>query len=141
DLLLSAGRVNGYVPLTVSGSQAAGRFVQYAAAPPFPLNDPEVRLFDLDGDGIVDALRTGARFELYFHDPQLGWTRTETRTRGDFDHFPDVRFSDPRVKLADMTGDGLQDIVFVSTGRVDYWPYMGHGRWGERVAMKGRIRF
>ena len=141
DLVLSAGRVNGYVPLTVSGSELTGRFIQYAAAPPFPLNDPEVRLLDLDGDGVTDALRTGARFELYFHDRTQGWNRVETRTRGDFDSFPDVQFSDPRVKLADMTGDGLQDIVFVSTGRVDYWPYMGHGRWGNRVAMKGRIRF
>jgi RHS repeat-associated protein len=141
DMLVSAGLVNGYVPLTVSGKEATGRFVQYEAAPPFPLDDPEVRLLDLNGDGITDAVRTGARFELYFHDRQLGWNRVESRTRRDFDQFPDVQFSDPRVKLADMTGDGLQDIVFVSTGRVDYWPYMGHGRWGKRVAMKGRIRF
>ena len=60
DLVMSAGRINGYVPLTVSGKEATGRFVQYAAAPPFALNDPEVRLLDLDGDGITDALRTGA---------------------------------------------------------------------------------
>jgi RHS repeat-associated protein len=141
DLVLSAGRVNGYVPLTIPGNPATRHFVQYAAAPPFPLNDPEVRLFDLDGDGITDALRTGARFELYFHDRVLGWSRTETRTRGDFDAFPDVQFSDPRVKLADMNGDGLQDIAFVSAGSVDYWPYLGNGRWGRRIAMGGRIRF
>jgi hypothetical protein len=71
DLVMSAGRIHGYVPLTVSGKEATGRFVQYAAAPPFPLNDPEVRLLDLDGDGITDALRTGALFELYFHDRLL----------------------------------------------------------------------
>jgi FG-GAP-like repeat len=120
DLVISGGRVNGYLPLTVSGNQATGHFVQYTAAPPFPLNDPEVRLLDLDGDGITDALRTGAQFELYFHDRKLGWNRVETRRRSDFDRFPDVQFSDPRVKLADMNGDGLQDIVFVSTGSVDY---------------------
>jgi glycosyltransferase TcdB-like subunit of Tc toxin len=124
-----------------SAQPGAGRFVQYAAAPPFPLTDPEVRLFDLDGDGITDALRTATRFELYFHDREQGWNRVEIRSRGDFDDFPNVLFSDPRVKLADMSGDGLQDIVYINAGSVDYWPYLGHGRWGRRVAMGGRIRF
>ena len=141
DLLLSNGRINGYVPLTVSGNQSAGHFVQYAAAPPFPLNDPEVRLFDLDGDGTTDALRTGARFELYYHDRHLGWNKSATRARSSLDQFPNVQFSDARVKLADMTGDGLQDIVFVSAGSVEYWPYLGYGRWGGRIAMQGRVRF
>jgi len=141
DLLLSAGRVNGYVPLTVSGKEATGSFVQYAYAPPFALNDPQARLIDLDGDGITDVLRTGPRFELYFNDRAQGWNRSETRTRGDLTDFPNVQFSDGRVKLADMTGDGLQDIVFVSPGSVVYWPYMGNGRWGQRVTMGGTIRF
>ena len=39
-----------------------------------------------------------------------------------------------------MTGDGLQDIVLVEPGRVDYWPYLGHGRWGARVTMGTRPR-
>ena len=57
------------------------------------------------------------------------------------DSFPDVHFSDPRVKLADMTGDGLTDIVFVDGGRLDYWPSLGHGRWGRRVTMSGQLTF
>ena len=50
-------------------------------------------------------------------------------------------FSDPRVKLADMTGDGLTDIVLIDGGRVDYWPSLGHGRWGRRVTMGGQLAF
>ena len=74
------------------------------------------RLLDLDGDGITDALRTGAIRALFPRSrPRLD--RRRTRPRDDFDRFPDVYFSDPRVKLADMTGDGLQDIVFVSRAR------------------------
>jgi YD repeat-containing protein len=139
DLLVSGTLFNGYVPLTVSGTHVTGRFVEYTAAPPFPLNDPELRLLDLEGDGITDALRTGTQFELYFHDRELGWTRVETRSRDDFDRFPDVYFTDPRVKLADMSGDGLHDIVYVNSGSVDYWPYLGHGRWGRRISMSGRV--
>ncbi|WP_235025461.1 FG-GAP repeat domain-containing protein [Caballeronia terrestris] len=81
DLLMSGARFNGYVPLTVSGVKATGRFVDYAAAPPFALNDPEVRLLDLDGDRITDALRTGTQFELYLHDrEQSGWSEDDRQS-------------------------------------------------------------
>ncbi len=141
DLLLSGAGFNGYLPLTVDGALATGRIVTYTAAPAFAFNDPEVRLVDLDGDGITDALRTGTGLELYFHDREAGWSGGETRPRDDLDRFPDVFFSDARVKLADMSGDGLQDIVFIDTGSVSYWPSLGHGRWGQRIAMRGRIDF
>lgn len=141
DLLVSQRALSGYAPLTAARASEAEPFVSYDAAPTFALDDPEVRLMDLDGDGIADALRTGAAFELHYHDRKLGWTRAESRARGEFDSFPDVWFSDPRVKLADMSGDGSQDIVLVGSGSVDYWPYLGHGRWGRRVAMRGRLEF
>ena len=45
--------------------------------------------------------------------------------------FPNVNFSDPRVKWADMTGDGLQDIVLVHDGNVEYWPNLGPRQLGQ----------
>jgi RHS repeat-associated protein len=141
DLLVSRSGFNGYLPLTAAAPQQARPFVSYSAAPPFSFADPELRLMDLDGDGITDALRTGTEFELYHHDRELGWTGVELRSRDKYDLFPDVHFSDPRVKLADMTGSGLQDIVFVTEGHVDYWPYLGGGRWGRRITMGGRLEF
>ncbi len=141
DLLISQRGFNGYCPLTAVAKNAARSFVRYDRVPPVAFNDPQVRLLDLDGDGVTDALRTGAQLELYFHDRKLGWVRSEARQRTDFDRFPDVYFSDPRVKVADMSGDGLQDIVFINADRVDYWPYRGNGRWGRRISMQGRIEF
>jgi hypothetical protein len=41
-----------------------------------------------------------------------------------------IQFSDSRVKLADMNGDGLQDIVLVDFGSLVYWPNQGYGVWG-----------
>src|SRR5262249_16572280 len=105
------------------------------------LIDPELRPVDLDGDGITDVLRTGSQFELFYFDRAVGWSRGELRTRGDFDQFPDVYLSDARIKLADMTGDGLQDIVCLNDGHVDYWPYLGDGRWGARISMAGTVQF
>ena len=43
--------------------------------------------------------------------------------------------------FADMTGDGLPDLVRVESGRVEYWPHLGHGRFGERVVMEGAPTF
>ena len=55
--------------------------------------------------------------------------------------FPNVNFSDPRVKLADMTGDGMQDIVLIHSGNVVYWPNLGYGNWGKRIRMKNSPKF
>ncbi len=34
-----------------------------------------------------------------------------------------------------MTGDGLADLVRVQNGRVEYWPSLGNGRFGDVVVM------
>src|SRR5262249_10030757 len=61
--------------------------------------------------------------------------------RHDLTTFPDVYFDDPsgRLRLADMSGDGLNDIVLVHDGRIDYWPNMGYGRFGPRITMANPI--
>ena len=126
---------HGYYPLSFEGQWSRRGFVAYAKTPSVNFGDADTRLVDLDGDGVIDALHTGVNFDLFFNDPVSGWDRVETRPRRPRTEFPDVRFSDPRVKLADLSGDGLQDIVFVEQGRIDYWPYLGHGQWGRRVTM------
>jgi RHS repeat-associated protein len=134
DLLVLNQR--GYFPLSFQGRWSPQGFVQYARSPSVNFGDNNIRLVDLDGDGVIDALRTGVSFELFFNDPLKGWETVETRPRQPLEAFPDLNFSDPQVKLADLTGDNLQDFVLVEQGRIDYWPYLGHGRWGRRVTMK-----
>ena len=41
-----------------------------------------------------------------------------------------VRFSDADVKVSDMNGDGIADIVRVRKGDIRYWPGRGNGFWG-----------
>lgn len=125
----------GYFPLSFTGRWSPRGFVRYQRAPLVPFGDGNMRLVDLDGDGVVDALRTGQNFELFFNDPSQGWDRVETRPRGPMEEFPDVSFDNPQVKLADLSGDGLQDIVLIDQRRIDYWPNLGHGRWGARITM------
>ncbi|MER5942507.1 SpvB/TcaC N-terminal domain-containing protein [Streptomyces sp. NPDC001928] len=139
DLLVLAGGRAEYFPLGSDGRFARGDRVVYRTAPALDLDDPDVRLIDLDGDGATDAVRgTGRRWELYFAD-RTGTTWSSARTPGS--GIPPVRLGDPDVRTADMTGDGLTDIVQVRSGRVTYWPNLGHGRWGPPVVLRSAPRF
>jgi hypothetical protein len=141
DLMVSEGLRAGYYPLTSARQWHDKGLVRYRAVPAINLDAPDVRLLDLDGDGVTDALRTGPQFELYYNDPEAGWSAVELRDRMDDEAFPNVSFEDPRIKLADLTGDGLHDILRAHDGWVEYWPYRGYGRWGGRVVMRDAPRF
>src|SRR5690554_4140786 len=143
DLMVSHPNLKGYFPLTFEGSWDRDGFVPYDMAPSVNFSDPDVKLMDLTGDGLTDVLRSGTSFECFFNDrdPDKAWKKTRRIARKDIEDFPDVRFSDPRVKTADMTGDGLQDIVLIHSGHIDYWPNLGYGRFGKRVHIKNSPRF
>ena len=141
DLMVGGGPLPGCFPMQFEGGWDQRSFRPYEQAPSFDPADPQVRLVDLDGDGVTDAVRSGGRFECFFQEPGGGWARTRTVERRELAAFPDVSFSDPRVRLADMTGDGLQDVVLVHDGSVEYWPARGHGDWGPRVTMLNAPRF
>jgi RHS repeat-associated protein len=124
DLMVSGpGRVAGYFPLAADGTPSD--FVRWERVPPFALDAPDVRLIDLDGDGINDCLRLGASAMIARAQARGGWSAAQ-RPGGDV---PPVSFLNPRVKVADMSGDGLTDIVLVGNRSVSYWPARGYGRW------------
>jgi len=143
DLLVTRDNMNGYYPLQFGGLWDRRSFRPYAYAPSFDLTDPEVHLVDLTGDGITDVIRSGTRLECFFNDPHDGWRPHDTywAERRPLEDFPNVAFSDARVRSADFTGDGLQDIAFVHDGNVEFWPNCGYGRWGKRLHMKRSPRF
>lgn len=105
------------------------------------LSEPHVRMLDLVGDGRTDVL-VGDGDELVWY-RSLGRRGFEPARRtpraADEERSPAVVFGDDvqRVFLADMSGDGLVDIVRIRNGDVSYWPNLGHGRFGARVAMDG----
>jgi RHS repeat-associated protein len=103
--------------------------------------DPSLRLVDLTGDGRPDVVLFGDELlTMYSSEGRSGFgpPRTARLDRPGVQG-PRVAFAgrDDAVVLADMTGDGLLDVVRVRNGSVRYWPNEGHGRFGAPVAMDG----
>jgi len=134
DLVVSAGQSVGYFPMTFAAGWSSRSFQPYRQVPSVSFADPGVKLVDLDGDGLTDVLRTGSQLECWFNDrdPERAWQRTLVAQRPS----ADIDLANPQIRLADMSGDGLQDMVFLRNGNISYWPNLGHGRWGPMVQMR-----
>lgn len=114
-------------------------FVPFEQLPNIDWNDPNLRFIDLTGDGHTDALITEQEVFTWYPslaDRGFGAVRRTTTTL-DERHGPRVVFADGEqaMYVADMSGDGLVDIVRIRNGHVCYWPNLGHGRFGRQVVM------
>ncbi len=122
------------------GRDGWDRFVPYPSSSAAPRwADPSMRLVDADADGLVDAM-AGARggTAVWRNQGSAGWSRPELALSPSL---AGVDLAGADIQLADMTGDGLSDLVRVRSGRVEYWPSLGNGRFGARVAMSHSPRF
>lgn len=118
-----------------------------------------IQFFDVNHDSRIDAVRTagtvdrdgrtGTVLQTFLN---LGFHRDGEGLFGSLDSMassefssapiescvwaprggPGPRFDDPETRIADMNGDGLDDIVWVRRGRVVYWPARGMGTWGAQ---------
>ncbi|WFF05832.1 SpvB/TcaC N-terminal domain-containing protein [Micromonospora sp. WMMD1076] len=119
-------------------------FTPFRALPTVDFADPRLRLVDLDGDGRAEVLLTDTDVVTWY--PSLGEDGFDAprttpvaadEARGLSGVFGDGTGS---LHLADMSGDGLADLVRVRVGEVCYWPNLGHGRFGAKVTMAGSLR-
>jgi RHS repeat-associated protein len=119
-------------------------FRPFDAVPNVDWTDPHTHLVDLTGDGKADLLLT--EDDVYTRYPSLGeagfgpperlpppWTEPGE---------PALVFSDRQqaVFFADLSGDGLPDLVRVRNGQTCYWPSVGYGRFGSKVTMSDAPR-
>jgi RHS repeat-associated protein len=103
------------------------------------LRHPNVKFIDLDGDGHVDVLITEDEAFIWhasIAEDGFGPARRVAQAL-DEEKGPRIAFADgtQSIHLADLSGDGLTDIVRIRNGEVCYWPNLGYGRFGAKVTM------
>jgi RHS repeat-associated protein len=102
-------------------------------------NNLQLKFIDLTGDGFQDLLiDEGGTFTWYQSLSTLGFAAGR-RILPSFDEEkgPRLIFADSTesIFLADMSGDGLTDLVRIRNGEVCYWPNLGYGGFGAKVTM------
>ena len=120
-------------------------FMPFQSMPVVDWRNPNLRFIDLTGDGFADAL---------ISEDDVFWWHNSLSTEGfaeaqrvpqsfDEERGPRLVFADgtESIFLADMSGDGLTDLVRIRAGEVCYWPNLGYGRFGAKVTMDGVPRF
>jgi RHS repeat-associated protein len=114
-------------------------FVSFESLPVVDWDDPNLKFVDLTGDGHADILIT--EDDVFRWHPSLaedGFGPAESTPQfRDEEKGPTLVFADgtQSIYLADFSGDGLTDLVRVRNGEVCYWPNLGYGRFGTKVAM------
>lgn len=106
------------------------------------------QVMDVNGDGLVDVVYSSAtEMQTFFAlgrfpggEGQFGsaeWAAGNTATISNEPVTACVpwsataaRFSEADIKVAEMNGDGLPDIVRIRSGQIFYWPGRGNGTWG-----------
>ncbi len=100
---------------------------------------PDLRFVDLTGDGHADLLITeNDAFCWYASLAEAGFGPAQRMQKVlDEEPGPRIVFADATqsIFLADLSGDGLTDIVRVRNGEVCYWPNVGYCRFGAKVSM------
>jgi RHS repeat-associated protein len=114
-------------------------FAPFTSVPGVPWGDPNLQLLDLSGDGHADILIAEDQgFTWHRSLGEAGFGPGE-RVAGpaDEERGPRLVFNDgtQSIYLADLSGDGLSDLVRIRNGEVCYWPNLGYGRFGAKVAM------
>jgi RHS repeat-associated protein len=120
-------------------------FQAFASTPVLDWRNPNLKFIDLTGDGLPDLLISeDAAFWWHASLASEGFGPAQRMPKAlDEEKGPLLVFADgtETIFLADMSGDGLTDLVRVRNGEVCYWPNLGYGRFGAKVTMDQSPRF
>ncbi len=114
-------------------------FRSFTSIPQVDFTDPNTRMLDLNGDGKLDIVITEDNvFTWYASEGRKGFSQARKTLKSfNEEEGPHVVFADSQqsIFLADMSGDGLTDIVRIRNGEVCYWPNIGYGRFGAKITL------
>lgn len=137
DLVVMDGPVPGFYEH--DGEEGWQLFRPFSARLNRDFSDPNLKFIDLDGDGHADVLISeDDAFVWHASLGEAGFGPARRVVQAlDEEKGPGIVFADgtQSIHLADLSGDGLTDIVRIRNGEVCYWPNLGYGRFGAKVTM------
>ena len=111
----------------------------FKALPNIDFGDANTRMLDLNGDGKPEVVISEDNvFTWYASEGRDGFAAARKTTKPfDEEAGPHIVFADAKqtIYLADMSGDGMTDILRIRNGEVCYWPNLGYGKFGAKVAL------
>jgi RHS repeat-associated protein len=120
-------------------------FQAFKSVPVVDWRNPNLKFIDVTGDGFPDLLISEDDAFLWHESLANEGFRPSQRVPQALDEEkgPQLVFADgtESIFLADMSGDGLTDLVRIRSGEICYWPNLGYGRFGAKVAMDNAPRF
>lgn len=145
ELVKLGGHAPGFYGRNRDQTSGWDSFRTFASLPNTPWNNRNVEFVDVTGDGLADLLVTdGELLHVYYSRGKSGFSDAETMSA------PWTECGSARLlfwdgaealHVADMTGDGLADIVRIRHAEVCYWPSLGHGIFGRKVTMRNPPTF
>ena len=143
DLVELDRPVSGFYERTVDENWEP--FVPFKSLPNIAWQDPNLKFIDLTGDGHADVLISeNDIFTWYGSLAEAGFGPAQRVNQAlEEERGPRLVFADgtQSIYLADMSGDGLTDLVRIRNSEVCYWPNLGYGRFGAKVTMDNAPRF
>jgi hypothetical protein len=102
------------------------------------INELSVRQLELDRESLPDAaLSDGSLWYRSLGEGGFRFAGSIPQLHDEERGLPHACFeaADESIILADFTGDGLSGVVRLTNTEVCYWPNLGHGQFGAKVAL------
>jgi RHS repeat-associated protein len=142
DLAQMAGRLAGFFELDRQEAKWQ-EFRPFSRLPHVEAMGRRAQWVDLNGDGMPDIVMAQADRLVWFPSQGNSFADPVEIARPSGSGAAPLVAEDPALDFffADMNGDGLVDLVRIQNGRVEYWPNLGGGRFGDGILLDGSPRF
>lgn len=135
DLFVRNGTNFGYYKNRGNLAWEENDWVPASPVPNFSFESPGIRMVDVNNDGLTDVIMdNGSSYFIWLNRKDNHWNTDydrETRLPGG----SHLSLTDPHVKLGDMNGDRMEDLVYIIDGYASYFPAKGSGEFDNEAVM------